>query len=77
MILKTRNPLPVQQQPPPIPPYPSPLPCAEPQSLRKEQIKSKYKYPEALAGDQEGEQGKIPLQRIFGKDVIKGTVEPE
>ena len=47
-ILKTRYPLLVQQQPPPvflpsyIPPFPSPLPCAEPKLLGNAQIKSNY-----------------------------------
>ena len=54
MILKTPYPLPVHQQPPPtsppleIPPSPSPLPCAEPESFRNDQIEKKENYLEAL-----------------------------
>ena len=82
MILKTRNPLPVQQQPSPvspaseIPPYPSQLSCAESESLRNEQIKSKEFALKALADDQEDERGETPLQEVFGKGMIKSTTEP-
>ena len=65
MSLKTRYPLPVRQQPPlvlppsDIPPCPSSLPCAEPESLGNSQIERDSL--EALADGQEEERRKIPL----------------
>ena len=63
--LKTRYPLPLEQQPQPvllpsdIPPYPQSLPCAEPESLGNDQIRSDYL--EVLAADQGEERWEIPL----------------
>ena len=75
ITLRTRYPLPLEQQPQPvlllsdIPPYPQPLPCAEPESLGNDQIKSGYL--EVLAADQEEERWEIPL--VARPDDMVGT----
>ena len=79
--LKKRYPLSVQQQPPltsppsEILPSPSPLPCAEPESLGNDQTESKENSLEASADHQEEERGEIPPLQVFGKDMIEGKIE--
>ena len=68
IALKTRYPLPLEQWPQPvllpsdIPSYPQPLPCAEPESLGNDQIKSDYL--EVLAADKKRGDKKSRSQHV-------------